>query len=180
MVADKAFFFWTLAFPILFIVLFGLLFKAGDNAPPTAELTVVNLDQGRWGAYFIDKIKSPGIDAEDGRNGAGRIQPPDHPPARFFGEDRGPHATRRWPSRNGRTPRTKAAARVETRLYPGDRPGAQRAGPLRGGRPRRNFWTATRSSATWSRSRAGFRKTRSPSSPADSIIRSPARPSSSS
>ena len=25
MVGDKAFFFWTLAFPILFIVLFGLL-----------------------------------------------------------------------------------------------------------------------------------------------------------
>ena len=61
MIKDKAFFFWTLAFPILFIVLFGLLFKASDNAPPTAELTVVNQDQGRWGAYFIEKIKSPAI-----------------------------------------------------------------------------------------------------------------------
>ena len=35
MVGDKVFFFWTLAFPILFIVLFGLLYKAGDNAPPS-------------------------------------------------------------------------------------------------------------------------------------------------
>ncbi len=61
MVGDKVFFFWTLAFPILFIVLFGLLYKAGGNAPAVAELTVVNLDRGRWGAYFITKIESPGI-----------------------------------------------------------------------------------------------------------------------
>jgi ABC-2 type transport system permease protein len=62
MVSDKAFFFWSLVFPMLFIVLFGLLFKASDSAPAVAELTVVNLDQGRWGAYFLDKIKAPGIE----------------------------------------------------------------------------------------------------------------------
>ncbi len=61
MVGDKIFFFWTLAFPILFIVIFGFLYKAGDNAPDVAELTVVNLDQGRWGSYFIGKIETPGI-----------------------------------------------------------------------------------------------------------------------
>ena len=60
MVGDKVFFFWSLVFPMLFIVLFGLLFKASDSAPAVAELTVVNLDQGRWGDYFLDKIKSPG------------------------------------------------------------------------------------------------------------------------
>jgi len=62
MVRDKAFFFWTLAFPIFFIVVFGLVFKAGDNAPAVASLTVVNLDEGRWGAYFIDRIKAPNLD----------------------------------------------------------------------------------------------------------------------
>ncbi|MCK7468635.1 MAG: ABC transporter permease [Desulfosudis oleivorans] len=62
MVSDKVFFFWSLVFPMLFIVLFGLLFKASDNAPAVAELTVVNLDQGRWGTYFLGKIKAPTID----------------------------------------------------------------------------------------------------------------------
>ncbi len=38
-----------------------MLFKAGENTPPVAGLTVVNLDHGRWGAYFVEKIKSPGI-----------------------------------------------------------------------------------------------------------------------
>jgi len=61
MVGDKVFFFWTLAFPIIFIVLFGLLYKSGDNAPQVAELTVVNLDRGPWGAYFVDKVRSPGV-----------------------------------------------------------------------------------------------------------------------
>ena len=37
MVGDKVFFFWTLAFPILFIVLFGFLYKSSDNAPNVAE-----------------------------------------------------------------------------------------------------------------------------------------------
>ena len=61
MTGDKVFFFWALAFPIMFIVIFGFLYKASDNAPPAAELTVVNHDHGRWGAYFVEKIRSPGI-----------------------------------------------------------------------------------------------------------------------
>ena len=61
MVGDKIFFFWTLAFPILFIVLFGFVYQGGRQRPAVAELAVVNLDQGRWGAYFIEKIKAPGI-----------------------------------------------------------------------------------------------------------------------
>jgi hypothetical protein len=62
MVGDKVFFFWSLVFPMLFIVLFGLVFKTSGSAPAIAELTVVNLDEGRWGAYFLDKIKSPQVD----------------------------------------------------------------------------------------------------------------------
>lgn len=62
MVSDKVYFFWSLAFPVLFIVLFGLLYKGGGNGPAVAELTVVNRDQGRWGAYFLEKVKSPGVE----------------------------------------------------------------------------------------------------------------------
>jgi ABC-2 type transport system permease protein len=62
MVSDKIFFFWTLAFPVAFIVLFGLLYKADSQATSVAELTVLNRDQGRWGAYFLEKVESPGVE----------------------------------------------------------------------------------------------------------------------
>ena len=116
MVGDKIFFFWTLAFPVLFIVLFGWVFKAGDNAPPDAELTVVNLDQGRWGSYFIEKIKAPGI----------AVTVTDKEPAEYSRllvlsadfsakiEARRDQALA-FKKRSGAS--TKAAARVETRLY---------------------------------------------------------------
>ena len=42
MVRDKAFFVWTLAFPIFFIVVFGLVFKAGDNAPAVQKAAMVS------------------------------------------------------------------------------------------------------------------------------------------
>lgn len=61
MVTDRIFFFWTLVFPMFFILMFGLLFKSGESKM-NAALTVVNRDQGRWGAYFVDKLKAPGID----------------------------------------------------------------------------------------------------------------------
>ena len=60
MVRDKVFFFWTLVFPMFFILMFGLLFKSGN--PDKAGLTVVNMDRGRWGAYFIEKLKTPAIE----------------------------------------------------------------------------------------------------------------------
>jgi ABC-2 type transport system permease protein len=61
MARDRAFFFWMLAFPLVFILIFGNLFKASrtDNK---ASLTVLNQDQGKWGAYFIEKLKSPKIE----------------------------------------------------------------------------------------------------------------------
>jgi ABC-2 type transport system permease protein len=116
MVGDKIFFFWTLAFPILFIVLFGLLYKADANAPAVAELTVVNLDQGRWGTYFVQKIKAPNLNlvmagAEPAEYSRLLVLPADFS-ARI--EARRDQALA-FKKRSGAS--TKAAARVETRLY---------------------------------------------------------------
>jgi ABC-2 type transport system permease protein len=60
MVKDKIFFFWVLIFPLLFIFIFGNLFK-GDSGNAKASLEVINLDKGKWGNYFIEKLKSPSI-----------------------------------------------------------------------------------------------------------------------
>jgi len=116
MVGDKIFFFWTLAFPVLFIVIFGLLFKAGESAPPVAELTVVNLDQGRWGAYFVEKIKSPGIgvvlaDEEPAEYSRLLILPVD------FSANIEARRDQALAFKKRSDASTKAAARVETRLY---------------------------------------------------------------
>ncbi len=115
MVGDKVFFVWTLAFPILFIVLFGFLYRS-SAAPDVAELTVVNLDQGRWGAYFIGKIETPGIavtvtDAEPDRYTRLLVLPADFS-ARI--EARRDQALA-FKKREGAS--SQAAARVETRLY---------------------------------------------------------------
>jgi ABC-type Na+ efflux pump permease subunit len=116
MVGDKVFFFWTLGFPVFFIVLFGLLFKADGNAPAVAELTVVNLDKGRWGAYFVEKIKSPGIEllmAEKEPDEYSRllILPADFSAKIEARRDQALAFKKRSDAS------TKAAARVETRLY---------------------------------------------------------------
>ena len=63
MVRDKVFFVWTLLFPLVFIFIFGNLYR-GDPGPAQASLMVLNQDRGQWGAYFIEKIKSPGIALE--------------------------------------------------------------------------------------------------------------------
>jgi len=116
MVGDKIFFFWTLAFPVLFIVIFGLLFKAGESAPPVAELTVVNFDQGRWGAYFVEKIKSPGVgvvlaDKEPAEYSRLLILPVD------FSANIEARRDQALAFKKRSDASTKAAARVETRLY---------------------------------------------------------------
>ena len=116
MVGDRVFFFWTLAFPIFFIVVFGMLFKAGDNAPAVAELTVANLDEGRWGAYFIEKIKAPNLEVK-----VVTTEPAEYTrlivlPADFSAkiEARRDQALA-FKKRSGAS--ESAAARVETRLY---------------------------------------------------------------
>ena len=116
MVGDKVFFFWTLAFPIMFILLFGYLYRSSDNAPNVAELAVVNLDQGRWGAYFIGKIETPGIavtvtDKEPAEYSRLIALPPDFSAkieARIG-------QSLAFKKREGAS--SQAAARVETRLY---------------------------------------------------------------
>ncbi len=63
MVRDKVFFFWTLVFPLVFIMIFGNLFQGGGGAG-VADLKVLNQDRGQWGAYFVEKLKSPTIALE--------------------------------------------------------------------------------------------------------------------
>jgi len=116
MVGDKVFFFWTLAFPILFIVLFGFLYKSSDNAPNVAELAVVNLDQGRWGAYFIGQIETPGLavtvtDKEPAGYSRLIVLPPDF--SAKIEARLGQNLA--FKKREGAS--SQAAARVETRLY---------------------------------------------------------------
>jgi len=116
MVGDKIFFFWTLAFPIMFIVLFGFLYKSSDNAPNVAELAVVNLDQGRWGAYFIGQIETPGLavtvtDKEPAGYSRLIVLPPDF--SAKIEARLGQNLA--FKKREGAS--SQAAARVETRLY---------------------------------------------------------------
>jgi ABC-2 type transport system permease protein len=59
-VRDKAFFFWFLVFPMFFILIFGNLYKS-NPADKQASLLIVNRDKGKWGDYFIEKLKSPAI-----------------------------------------------------------------------------------------------------------------------
>ncbi len=116
MVGDKAFFFWTLAFPILFIVLFGLLYKPDGGDAAVADLTVLNLDEGRWGAYFIGKIEAPNlavkiVEAEPAEYSRLLVLPADFS-ARIEALQEQALAFKK---REGAS--IKAAARVETRLY---------------------------------------------------------------
>ena len=116
MVGDKVFFFWSLVFPMLFILLFGLVFKASDSAPAVAELTVVNLDQGRWGTYFLEKVRSPGVElkvvpAEPAEYSRLLVLPAD------FSSKIEAKAAQKLVFKKREDASTKAAARVETRLY---------------------------------------------------------------
>jgi len=116
MVGDKAFFFWSLVFPLLFIVLFGLLYKASDSAPAVAELTVVDLDEGRWSAYFLDKIKAPTVElkivaSEPDEYNRLIVLPADFSAGIEARRDQALAFKKRADAS------MKAAARVETRLY---------------------------------------------------------------
>ena len=62
-VRDKAFFFWFLVFPMFFILIFGNLYKT-NPADKKAALLIVNQDRGKWGSYFVEKLKSPDIELD--------------------------------------------------------------------------------------------------------------------
>lgn len=55
---DKLFLFWTLIFPFAFIIMFGSFYKDTDSK---TELLIINKDKGKWGTYFIEQLKDPGI-----------------------------------------------------------------------------------------------------------------------
>jgi ABC-2 type transport system permease protein len=58
-VRDRTTLFWTLAFPILFIVLFGLIFsKSGGN---TYDVAIVNLDTGTTGQRIVQVFQTPDL-----------------------------------------------------------------------------------------------------------------------
>jgi ABC-2 type transport system permease protein len=116
MAGDKAFFFWSLVFPMLFIVLFGLVFKSSDNAPSVAQLTVVNLDEGRWGAYFLDKIKAPTVELKIVTSEPAEYSRLIILPADFSAKIEARRA-QALAFKKREDASTKAAARVETRLY---------------------------------------------------------------
>lgn len=59
MVRDKVFFFWTLIFPLVFIFIFGNIYK--EDTTIKASLMVLNQDRGQWGAHFVEKLKAPDI-----------------------------------------------------------------------------------------------------------------------
>ena len=62
-VRDKAFFFWFLIFPMFFILLFGNLYKSNPT-DKKAALVIINQDKGKWGNYFVEKLKSPDIELD--------------------------------------------------------------------------------------------------------------------
>lgn len=63
MVRDKTFFFWVLIFPLVFIFIFGSMYKDRDQ-DVKASLKIVNNDSGQWGSYFIETLDAPGINLE--------------------------------------------------------------------------------------------------------------------
>jgi len=63
MVRDRTFFFWSIAFPVMLILLFGNLYR-GDGEKPKAGLVVVNHDNGAWGEYLISSLYNPEMTIE--------------------------------------------------------------------------------------------------------------------
>lgn len=61
MVSDRVFFIWTLVFPLVFIMIFGNLYKEDHGTRKKAELIVINHDTGKWSTFFIDNLKGPGM-----------------------------------------------------------------------------------------------------------------------
>jgi ABC-2 type transport system permease protein len=56
-IRDRGALFWTLAFPLIFILLFGLIFSGNGSVKYTVGL--VNQDSGQVGAALTDALKQP-------------------------------------------------------------------------------------------------------------------------
>jgi ABC-2 type transport system permease protein len=66
-VRDRMTIFWTLAFPILFIVLFGIIFNAGSS---TYNIGIANQDTGTLGSALVQTFK----DDRSGGNSIFKVQ----------------------------------------------------------------------------------------------------------
>src|SRR5215813_12090467 len=55
---DRMTLFWTLAFPVLFIVIFGLIFSGGGGS--TYNVALINLDTGTSGQQLVAAFNSDG------------------------------------------------------------------------------------------------------------------------
>jgi ABC-2 type transport system permease protein len=60
LVRDKAGFFFTFFFPILYAVVFGTLFPAGDDAPSATPIIVVDLDKSEGSREFVESLSTGG------------------------------------------------------------------------------------------------------------------------
>ncbi len=58
MLRDKMFFFWVLILPLIFIFIFG---NQRESISQKASLTVLNLDKGEFGKYYVEKLKDKKI-----------------------------------------------------------------------------------------------------------------------
>lgn len=114
MVRDKVFFFWTLVFPLIFIFIFGTLFKSGSQTS-TAALTILNKDKGHWGAYFIEKIESPTIEITEVKT-----EPANYNRILIIPEDFSNHIETQTPQRlilkKNEGASNEASAQVETKI----------------------------------------------------------------
>lgn len=54
MFKDKMFFFWILILPLLFIFIFS---GQSSDVSKKASISVLNMDKGEWGRYFVKKIE---------------------------------------------------------------------------------------------------------------------------
>ncbi len=61
MFRDKMFFFWILILPLIFIFIFS---GQNGNVSQKASITVLNMDDGQWGKYFVKKIEDKKINLQ--------------------------------------------------------------------------------------------------------------------
>jgi len=117
MFKDKIFFFFTLGFPLFFILIFGNLYKS-DRPQVVSDLTIVNQDRGEWGTNLIEYIKNPDM----GLNILKEI-PSDYKRLLIIPNDFSERIKSRIPQKmifkKNESANMEAASRVEMRIYQG-------------------------------------------------------------
>jgi len=115
MLKDKIFFFWTLAFPLFFILIFGNLYK-NDQATVSSELAIVNKDKGKWSNTLLEYIKHNDITLK-----IHKVEPADFKQMLIIPADFSEKVETRTPQKlifkKNEAASMKAASRVEMRIY---------------------------------------------------------------